>query len=47
MIKSFYSARFSTPRELAEFVNDKINIQVQQICFVPSEDCWVLFYWTW
>ena len=44
MAKSFYSACFSSPEELAEFVNGKVNIEVQQICH-SQLDGWVVFYW--
>ena len=45
-MKSFHSVRFCSPEELAEFVNGKLDIEVQQICFAPSAG-WVLYYWTW
>lgn len=46
MRKYFYSNRFSTPEDLAKFVNGKLNIEVQQICCTQQGN-WVVFYWTW
>lgn len=46
MRKYFHSDHFSTPEELAKFVNGKLNIEVQQIC-LSQHDGWVVFYWTW